>query len=115
MKRICVCGGRNYQNKELVYEILDKASKVFKFHLINGGARGADSLSSLWAYERACLLTEFPANWDKFKNAAGPIRNQEMLNFGFDCLIAFPGGSGTKHMVSITKKAGIPVLEVVDR
>jgi hypothetical protein len=45
--------------------------------------------------------------------AAGPIRNQRMIDEGKpDLVIAFPGGRGTADMVSRAKKAGIPVQEI---
>jgi hypothetical protein len=56
----------------------------------------------------------FPADWKKYKRAAGHIRNKEMLDFGFDLLIAFPGGPGTTNMITITRGAGIPVYVVPD-
>jgi len=113
--RICVCGGRDYINKEKVFSVLDNALSVFDdVSIMNGAAKGADKLSSTWAFERNVPLLEVPADWEKHKRAAGPIRNREMLNLGFDMLIAFPGGRGTADMISITKKANIPVYEVTE-
>lgn len=107
--RVCVCGGRDFDNKELLYRTIDNAKMILgDFTVINGGARGADKLSTEWAKDRGFEFKEFPADWDKFKNAAGPIRNQEMLSYGFNALIAFPGGKGTAHMISITKKKEYP-------
>lgn len=113
MKRICVCGGRDYNNKDRVFAVLDNALSVFsEIHIMNGAARGADKLSSEWANQRGISLLEVPADWVQHKRAAGPIRNREMLKHGFDLLIAFPGGNGTADMVKITKTAGIDVYEV---
>lgn len=42
--------------------------------------------------------------------AAGPIRNQRMLDEGKpDLVVAFPGGRGTADMVRRAKAAGVPV------
>ena len=113
MKRICVCGGRDYYNKERVFEVLDNAVIAFgEVHIMNGAAKGADKLSSLWAFERGIPLLEVPADWVQHKRAAGPIRNREMLKHGFDLLIAFPGGRGTADMIKITKSANIPGYKV---
>lgn len=45
--------------------------------------------------------------------AAGPIRNQRMLDDGKpDRVLAFPGGRGTANMVKLAKAAGVPVHEI---
>lgn len=110
---VCVCGGRDYTNKQKVYETLDKVLVVFpNLYIINGGARGADKISTSWSEDMLVNFKEFPAGWKKHPIAAGPIRNREMLKYGFNLLIAFSGGRGTADMVKITKNAGIPVREI---
>jgi len=44
----------------------------------------------------------FPqGEWDELGKKAGPLRNQRMLDEGKpDLVVAFPGGGGTKDMVS---------------
>lgn len=55
----------------------------------------------------------FLANWGKFGNAAGPIRNAEMLSEGKpDLVLAFPGGAGTRDMINRSLKAGVTVWKV---
>lgn len=107
--RVLVCGGRNFANRELVNDTL------FDIHpgvVITGGAEGADRLAYDWAYP--VVPTEvYHADWDKHGAAAGPIRNQKMLDEGKpDLVVAFPGGRGTADMVRRAKKAGIPVREI---
>ena len=53
-----------------------------------------------------------PAQWGKFGDAAGPIRNAKMLEEELDLVVAFPGGAGTADMVRRSKKAGFKVMEV---
>ena len=50
---------------------------------------------------------EMPADWTKHGKAAGPIRNQKMLDECPDLVVAFPGGKGTADMVRRAMKAGI--------
>jgi len=53
------------------------------------------------------------AKWSKHGRAAGPIRNQEMIDeCKPDLVVAFPGGRGTADMVRRAKAAGIRVIEV---
>lgn len=41
-----------------------------------------------------------------------PPVNRAMLELRPDLVVAFPGGTGTAHMVSLAKKFGIEVVEV---
>lgn len=117
--RILICGGREYANKER----FERAMKPFRFlqvankkFLVAHGAcgwpamKGADALADQWALSVGLVvgksLFRFPADWKKHGNSAGPIRNQEMFGMSKpDYVIAFPGGSGTRNMVEITRAA----------
>lgn len=109
---VLVCGGRDFQKKSLAFDALDALPfKITK--VINGAARGADKISSLWAKSRGIDYQECPADWNKYGKAAGPIRNSQMLSeFDIEYLIAFPGGTGTEDMIKKTKAAGIPVVRI---
>jgi hypothetical protein len=109
-KRIIVCGGRGYTDRERVNQALDAAhAKSPIAVIVHGGASGADTLAKLWAQERGILREEYPARWHEHGRAAGPVRNQQMADCGADGCIAFPGGRGTTDMVRRAQEAGIPV------
>jgi len=116
--RVAVTGGRYYNDRKHVFAVLDEIHSATPITvLIEGGATGADTLAAAWAHlvrERdhtgqprsLCLF----ANWQKHGRAAGPIRNQEMIDVGKpDLLVAFPGGRGTADMVRRARAAGIYV------
>lgn len=108
--RILVCGGRDYDNDELVDYNLD-GLKHDGMVIIQGGARGADKLAKAWAYYNKVTCEEYKADWKTHGNAAGPIRNRLMIDDGKpDLVIAFPGGKGTANMVSLAQKAGIKTV-----
>lgn len=117
--RILVCGGRAYGDQERVYRFLDKAvegingsGRTWNIRLIHGAANGADSLAAKWAAERGIASTAYPADWDTYGKRAGHIRNKQMLDEGKpNAVIAFPGGVGTRMMVQLAKRAGVPVKE----
>jgi len=114
--RIGVTGGRGYSNRGRVYDALrvfDKNARVVP-QLVYGVAYGADTLAADYADMRGWYLDPFPAYWEQHGKAAGPIRNQAMVDSGLDVLLAFPGGRGTKDMVTRAKSAGILVLRVDD-
>jgi hypothetical protein len=57
----------------------------------------------------------YVAQWKKHGRAAGPIRNQRMLDKGKpDLVVAFPGGRGTADMIRRAERAGVPV-RIADR
>ncbi len=112
--RVLVCGGRDYADleavKETLYELHDRTPIAA---LVQGGAPGADALARLWAWANQVPLHTFAADWKAHGKAAGPIRNQQMLDEGKpDLVVAFPGGKGTADMVRRAKAAGVRVLEV---
>lgn len=108
--RVIVCGGREYKDRERLYDVLDGHGIV---EVAQGGAPGADTLAFDWAWSRGVPVKAFPADWKAHGRAAGPIRNQRMLDeFKPDAVIAFPGGRGTADMVRRARAAGVHVAEV---
>lgn len=112
-QRILVCGGRDYCDQAMLFGTLDMEDEHdWIIEIIQGGALGADRLARMWAHTRDVACTEFPADWDVHGKAAGPIRNQRMIDEGRPTkVMAFKGGRGTADMVRRAKKAGIPVFE----
>ena len=120
--RVLVCGGRNYNNRDLIHNTLcdlniDRGPITYVIH---GAATGADHEAMIWTQMmaesgRKIKHCPFVADWHTHGKAAGPIRNQRMIDEGKpDLVLAFPGGKGTKDMVSKAKKAGIEVIEITD-
>jgi hypothetical protein len=140
--RVIVCGGRSFGDlrqvkdrpeamKEYLFQMADLESHASDWHgvlqepedeygnwlpdwyVITGGARGADANAIDWAIINWCKYKEFPANWKKYGNKAGILRNIQMLEEGKpDLVIAYPGGKGTEHMMKISKEEGIRTIEV---
>ena len=110
--RVLVCGGRNYRDVRSVFASLDGLKPSPSF-IIHGGATGADACAAEWARKRMIESKAYHAAWRTHGRAAGPIRNQRMLDHGRpELVVAFPGGSGTADMVRRAKAAGVTVLEV---
>lgn len=114
MTRLLVCGGRDFNDARLLQDMLDHINgKRDVVVLISGGARGADHLGELWAHSRGIHTETYEAEWGEHGRAAGPIRNQRMIDDGKpDLVIAFPGGRGTADMVRRARAAGVEVVEV---
>lgn len=131
MTRVLVCGGRTYGAPKMCtteeefradQERVRREQERFKLTIdnlhfrrpisavIEGDAHGADRLAWRWAVANGVPVEKFPANWRRDGRAAGPIRNQQMLDEGRpDIVVAFPGGRGTADMVRRARKAGIPI------
>lgn len=112
--KLLVCGGRDFSDKELLFRTLDELHAASPIGLIvEGGARGADELARNWAFVNLVKYVTYAADWKTNGRAAGPIRNQQMLNESKpDAVLAFPGGRGTADMVRRAKAAGVIVEEV---
>lgn len=110
--RILICGGRFYNEEHMIRDrvvYLDPAHDV----VIHGGCRsGADAIADKWARFYGLEVEVYLADWDSHGRAAGPIRNQRMLDEGKpDLVLAFWDGvsPGTKDMIKRAHAAGVPV------
>lgn len=111
--RILICGGRDYDDRDHIWNILSLIDEHEHIDVvIHGGASGADSEGMIWAQMHGRTHLVFQAHWGFYGKAAGPMRNQRMLDEGKpDLVIAFPGGRGTADMVRRAKRAGVRVHE----
>lgn len=111
--RVIVCGGRDYRDRNAVFNALDRLHAKRGIELvIHGGARGADCLAQQWADERGIPCRTYQAMWNLHGRSAGPRRNQQMIDDGTpDGVVAFPGGVGTRDMVERARRAGLTVWE----
>jgi hypothetical protein len=116
--RLAVCGGREFgrtdEERQCVYLWIEKTlgdeeEKI----IIQGGAPGADEVAVDWAIINGVKYLTYDADWKKYKRAAGPIRNQRIIDEGKpDLLLAFPGNKGTADMIRRAVAANIPVTMV---
>lgn len=108
---VLVTGDRNWPSKDIVWMALQQQ---FITKVIEGCAHGADRFAEQWCAKFNVPDEHHPADWVKYGRPAGPIRNREMLAAGPDIVLAFhpnlDKSKGTKDMVTIAQKAGIPVL-----
>ena len=112
--KVLVCGDRNWSNKDTIRKYLASVPNLEL--VIEGGARGADQLSKQVALEMNIPVREYPADWQRYGKAAGPIRNRQMLDVKPDLVIAFHPAielsKGTKDCVTEARHRGISVRVV---
>jgi len=112
--RVLICGGRDFKDFDMLRRELDglHAERTFT-EVIEGGAGGADTMGHDWAKLNDVPTICYLADWETYGRAAGPLRNQRMLDEGKpDLVITFPGGRGTADLVRRAKAVGIPIREI---
>lgn len=116
--RVAFIGSRNWTNQETIKEKLEKYKSIAEkrgeiLTVVSGGAPGADTIAVDLAREMRCNTLKYQANWAKWGKAAGPIRNQELLDEGDpEVVVAFKKGSiskGTDDMLEKASKRKIPI------
>jgi len=110
--RVLICGDRNFTDKQRICKYV--SGLPIGTVIIHGNARGADTLAKECAEEMGYEVISFPALWDKYGRAAGPIRNQQMLDEGKPDLVVYfhdnlEKSKGTADMVRRAKKRGLIV------
>ncbi|SNR43552.1 Protein of unknown function [Lutibacter agarilyticus] len=110
--KIIIAGSRSFTDCQKLKETCDKFLRdQNNIDIVSGTCRGADKLGEQYAKERGYKITRFPADWNKYGKAAGPIRNQQMANYA-DALIAFWNGKskGTNNMIQLANRCNLDIL-----
>lgn len=117
--RVIVCGGRNFKDVVRIWGQLDAVHKHVPITMVIDGASddvtgsyvGVDYWAHQWALARGIPTIREHAQWSVYGKSAGPIRNAKMISdHAPDRVIAFPGGPGTKNMVTQARQANIQVM-----
>jgi len=110
---VLICGDRNWTDWKAIEDFIKPLPKDTT--IIHGNCRGADKMAGYVAEKKYGLeVISFPANWEKYGRAAGPIRNKQMIVEGKpDLVVAFHNNilksRGTKDMVTQARRHGIRV------
>src|SRR5690606_20732753 len=81
--RIYFCGGSDYENVRLIFEILDQTlAKYPDMVLLHGGAKtGAEKIAARWAVIRNVPQVPCPPDFVKHSKSSAPFkRNDEVLS-----------------------------------
>lgn len=113
--KVLICGDRNWKDRMKIrfrlQQLLDEVEEFFT--IIEGGARGADTIAREEAERLGIRFEEVPADWSQYGRAAGPIRNAAMLSMQPSLVIAFHSdllhSKGTMDMVRRARQANIEV------
>ena len=113
--RVAIVGGRDFSDYPRLVEACDhmlknKVAAGYRIVVVNGTAKGADSLGGEYANLRGYTQEKFVPEWDKLGKSAGMVRNTEMAKRA-DAIIAFwdQKSKGTKNMIQTCQKLGKPI------
>lgn len=104
--RIVIAGSRTFDDMRYMRECLDEALSGVNAVVLSGAAMGADQMGERYAVARGWKVERYPADWNRFGNSAGMIRNKEMLD-KCDAVVVFWDGKsrGTANMIEIARGA----------
>ena len=93
MVKICIAGGREFSDEELLNRKLDAMIMLYDDHgieVVSGHAKGADQMGEEWAERNGYVLHSHPPDYQNIFPAsrAPPVRNEEMAQEA-DILCAF--------------------------
>lgn len=112
-RRVLVTGSRDWSDRAAIHAALDaQLAELGPFTLVHGGCKGADWHAHEWAAEHHVDTDLHLARWATEGNAAGPKRNQRMVDAGADVCLAFirNDSRGASGCVGMARAAGIPVI-----
>lgn len=113
--RILITGSRKWTNREIIKNaIIAVSAGSNSVTVVHGDCPygGADTIAAEIANSLSMEVESHPADWKGLGKAAGPIRNQEMVNLGADVCLAFPmtDSRGTIDCMNRARQAHIPLL-----
>lgn len=113
--RILVTGSRDWEDRDLIYQILGEfTSHGVRHTLVHGDCpTGADRMADDWAKCQPDIIVEkYPAEWDVYGKRAGFVRNEQMVNLGADICLAFikNNSKGATMTANLAQAAGIKVI-----
>jgi len=111
---ILVCGTRTAQCADKIFERLESlpSDGDDDVLVVAGGGPGPDTDAVNIATGLGYATRTYYADWKAHGRAAGPIRNQKMLDdWKFDIVLAFWDGKspGTRDMIQRAERAGLKV------
>lgn len=115
---VLVTGSRDWEDEETIQRVLDHVENMEYrgtiFSLREGGAKGADSIAKKLALKMGWEVETFPADWARYKKAAGFIRNKDMVETQPEpsiCIAFIRNNSrGATMCAKLADDAGIPTL-----
>lgn len=113
-RKLLVCGSRGITDKDWIKSNIETYwywnLACYKFPvMIEGEAKGVDSIAKEYAQENEWEIESYPADWEKYGKSAGYIRNEIMVKAADEVLILWDGSSkGTKNDIDLCERYNKP-------
>ena len=113
--KIIIAGSRNLIVSDIMLnELIIRFCNTQITEVVCCHAYGIDGCGLDYAKKRNIKVANFPANWDKYGKAAGPLRNEEMAKYSDELLLIWDGNSkGSRNMRNNMLKLKKPIYEVI--
>lgn len=109
MKTILICGSRAWTNEQAIRNQIEIYRPLV---IVNGGARGADTMAQNIALQLGITTKQYLPDWKLYGRSAGIKRNIIMLDESRpDEVWAFQvnNSPGTSHMIKYATRKGCKV------
>ena len=112
--RVIIAGSRDiYLTTSEVAKLLHKHN-LSPTEIVCGMAKGVDKSGLNWAKSHNIPVKRFHPNWDKFGLRAGPLRNEQMAEYGEVLLLIWTGKSkGSANMKQNMMKLNKQIFEEI--
>lgn len=113
-KRILITGSRDWDNEPILWGAMEQEWVNGCTYIVGDCPTGADHLAyDYWQkmLANSSFLEKYYAKWFQHGRAAGPLRNQEMVDTGADICLAFRKNNsrGTRDCIIRAEAADIPI------
>ena len=110
--KIFICGSRIITDKKWIFSEINECIYMAGFKditILEGGARGVDSIAKEYAIENNIPVVEYLPDYDKYHNKACHKRNEEMAKACDFMLVLWDGESGgSLHDILMAEKHNKP-------
>ena len=114
-KKVVIGGCRDYADYEFFKLRIDEILQNEKAEIIiiSGHCSGVDLMGERYAAENGFKVEMFLPEWKKYGRAAGPIRNEKMVECA-DLVVAFWDGRsrGTKSLIKYAQSRKKEVVKI---
>jgi len=117
--KFIVAGSRTIDERKAYSELqrlnMDESHPFSKVTVIvDGGATGSDRAGNKFGHDYGIPVNTFKAEWEKYGNRAGPIRNNKMAVYADALVLIWDGKSkGSRHMKEAMLALNKPVYEII--
>ncbi len=110
-----IAGSRDINDYDMFCRIMSQLALHEKAtEVVCGMAPGVDLMGKRWAEFWRIPVKEFPADWNTYGKAAGPMRNKQMVDYA-DALVAIMHKDSKGTQNCINQAINKPIHDIIIR